>query len=182
MQSSRMHQYRLYPVDGVLLPVPYTLDSYASERCGALCGAIESRELLREVFRADRDDRDFTFAPSHPKASMSAPTGQAHYLQLPFWLLCVAMSDHLFKAHAVSLRRAEQPRILQDLDVAFPVPHASAHLYVPRMDGRRLMDPTTGLEWPDGLQRLLRPLFSHCKSTWSVESSRNMPDTAGVEW
>ena len=41
-----MLQYRFYLVDGLLLPVPYTLDSYASERCGALRGTIESSEFL----------------------------------------------------------------------------------------------------------------------------------------
>jgi hypothetical protein len=174
-----MHQYRFYLVDGLLLPVPYTLDSYASERCGALRGTIESSEFLQGVFRADTNDRDLTFARS---LSTSAPIGQAHCLKLPFSPPCVAMSDHIFQAHASSVRRAERAMILQDLDVAFPVPHASSHLYVPRMYACGLLDPTTGLEWPGGLQQLLHPLFRYRKSTSSVIISRNMPHTTDVEW
>lgn len=41
-----MHQYRLYLAGGVILPVACKLDSYASERCDALCGAINPGDFF----------------------------------------------------------------------------------------------------------------------------------------
>lgn len=84
------------------------------------------------------------------------------------------------KAYASSARRAEQPTILQDLDVAFTVPHASQRLYEPQMAARGLLDHMIGLECPDGFQQLLRLLLEHCESTSSAKFSRNMPYTVGA--
>jgi hypothetical protein len=146
----------------------------------ARCAARSSRNFLRHDSRDDRVHRDSPCAPPHPKATALRSTRQAVYLHFAILANMCCDIRPPFKAHASSARRAEQLTILQDLDVAFTVPHASQRLYKPRMYTRGLLDSIIGLECPGGLQQLLRPLFEHCKSTSSAEFSRNMPDIAGA--
>ena len=136
--------------------------------------------MLRPDFRADRVHRDSPCAPSHPEASALRSSRQAVYLHFAILANMCCDIRPPFQAHASSARRAEQLTILQDLEVAFTVPHAPQRLYEPRMYTRGLLDSIIGLECPGGLQQLLRPLFEHCKSTSSAELSRNMPYTAGA--
>jgi hypothetical protein len=144
------------------------------------CAARSSRNLLRPDFCADRVHRDSPHAPLHQTASASRSTRQAVYLHFAILANMCCDIRPPFQAHASSARRAEQPTILQDLDVASTVPHAPQRLYEPRMYTRGLLDSIIGLECPGGLEQLLRPLFEHCKSTLSAEFSRNMPYTAGA--